>query len=286
LASEPGVSANRSELRTRVISAAILAPIALVAELLGGLPFAALVTIVAVAAFWEWTAITRADDFAWARALGAACLVAGLLSLQLWSGYLALALITVPAVLALAGGLRLRAFLSIGLGLVYVAVPGAALIVLRQAEPLGWAAILYILLIVWATDIAAYFGGRAIGGPKLWPSVSPKKTWSGALSGLAAAIAAGGATAGLALGGNVRAGLVLAVPLSVAAQAGDLFESAVKRRFDVKDSGHVIPGHGGVLDRVDGLFAAAALAWLIALGGLGGDILALPGDGAVVGAAP
>jgi phosphatidate cytidylyltransferase len=277
LASEQGALASNSELRTRIISAAILAPVALVAELYGGLPFAAFVTLMAAIGFWEWTAISGAGEPVWARGIGVVCLIAGMLSLELVSVGAGVALVAAPAVLALAAGLGARGFRWVGLGLVYVGVPCAGLIVLRQAEPFGWAAILYVLFIVWATDIAAYFGGRGIGGPKLWPRVSPKKTWSGALSGLAAAVAAGGATAGLTMGGNVRAGLVLAVPLSVAAQAGDFLESGVKRRFGVKDSGHVIPGHGGVLDRVDGLFGAAALAWLLALAGLGGEILALPG---------
>ena len=118
----------------------------------------------------------------------------------------------------------------------------------------------------------------AIGGPKLWPRVSPKKTWSGALAGLIVAVMAGGVTIGLTGAGYVLTGLLLAMPLSIAAQAGDLFESSMKRRFGVKDSGTIIPGHGGVLDRVDGLFGAAALAWLIAVLGLGGVTLTLPGS--------
>ena len=175
-------------------------------------------------------------------------------------------------------------FTWIGLGLPYVGIPCAAFILLRQTEPAGWIAIVFILAVVWATDVAAFFGGRAIGGPKLWPRVSPKKTWSGALSGLFAAIAAGGLTAMLTRAGHPAIGMLIAIPLSIAAQAGDLLESSLKRKFDVKDSGHIIPGHGGVLDRVDGLFGAAALAWLIAALGLGGTILVLPSDLAGAGA--
>jgi phosphatidate cytidylyltransferase len=279
LASEAqAVSAPRSELRTRIVSAVVLAPVGLAAMILGGVPFTLLVILVAAIAFWEWTGISGAVEPRWLRAASAVCLAAGLLALALARTDLAIVLIGGPALLTLIAGTRHRSCLWTGLGLVYVAIPCAACIVLRQAEPHGWAAILYLLIVVWATDIAAYFGGRALGGPKLWPRVSPKKTWSGALSGLAAAIVAGGLVARLTGAGDIGTGLVVAAPLSVASQAGDLLESALKRRFGVKDSGRIIPGHGGVLDRMDGLFAAAALAWLIAGLGLGGGLLAPPGD--------
>ena len=279
MASEKAAVVDRGELWKRAASAAVLAPVALAAVFFGGLPFAALVALVAAIAFWEWTAMTEAGEPLWLRAGALVCLLAGLLALSSftltdWT----IGLIAIPALLALAAGLWWRMPQWVGFGLVYVAAPAAAFIILRQAEPFGLAAIVFILVVVWTTDIAAYFGGRHFGGPKLWPRVSPRKTWSGALSGLAAAILAGGATIGIARAGSPWAGLILAAPLSIAAQAGDLFESAVKRRFGVKDSGHIIPGHGGVLDRVDGLFAAAALGWLIAGLGIGGDVLSLPRD--------
>ena len=124
--------------------------------------------------------------------------------------------------------------------------------------------------VVWTTDVAAYFAGRRFGGPKLWPRVSPKKTWSGFAGGLLGGTFAGCAIIRLALGDwEEQPGLamvaVISALASVASQLGDLGESALKRRFDVKDSGHVIPGHGGVMDRVDGFWAVAALAglWLL-----------------------
>jgi phosphatidate cytidylyltransferase len=274
---QPG-STGSGELRTRVISAAVLAPVALAAEIYGGLPFAALVTLVGAIAYWEWTSIVGAASMPAPRWTGLVLLVLGLLAMAAVNADWGPALI-IASVLAFVGlGIFLPELRWLSRGMAYVAVPCAAFIMLRQAEPFGWAAILYILAVVWATDIAAYFGGRALGGPKLWPRVSPKKTWSGALTGLAAAIVAGGATVALTGAGYVLAGLLLAIPLSIAAQAGDLFESAVKRRFGVKDSGNIIPGHGGVLDRVDGLFSAAALAWVIAVLGIGGVTLALPGS--------
>jgi phosphatidate cytidylyltransferase len=145
----------------------------------------------------------------------------------------------------------------------------------REHPRLGIAAILWMFAVVWFTDIAAYFTGRALGGPKLWPAVSPKKTWSGFLGGLAAATLAGAAVAVVAsrFGWNapVSIGVVILVSAvaSVLSQLGDLGESALKRRFGAKDSGRLIPGHGGVLDRLDGFWAVAALMGLALVGAQG-----------------
>jgi phosphatidate cytidylyltransferase len=277
LGPELALPATGGELRRRVLAAAVLAPVALATAVLGGVAFAGFVVVVAVLGFWEWTAISRATEPPWARIGVGVCLAAGLLSVPLADADWPIGLIALPALLALLAGFWREPFLWLGLGLVYVAIPSAAMIVLREAEPHGRVAILFLFLVVWATDVAAYFGGRRLGGPKLWPRVSPKKTWSGALSGLVAGMAAGGLTL-LPTSAGPLAGLLIAAPLSVAAQAGDLLESALKRHFGVKDASHIIPGHGGVLDRVDGLFGAAALAWLLAALGAGADILALPRD--------
>jgi phosphatidate cytidylyltransferase len=245
---------------------------------MGGLFFAAIVLVVAAIALWEWTAVTRSDDPAWLRAGALAALIAGLAAVAFEVDWIPLG-VAALVLLTLSAGFFHRSAAWIGFGVVYVSVPCTGFMLLRQAEPWGLAAVVFVLMVVWATDIGAFFGGRAIGGPKLWPRVSPKKTWSGALSGVVAAMAAGGVTIALAGAGRVAAaGVALAIPLSIACQAGDLLESAVKRRFGAKDSGHVIPGHGGVLDRVDGLFGAAALAWLIAALGLGDGILVIPGS--------
>ena len=276
MASDQAAAGAPGNLTLRVVSALVMVPVALAAAMLGGVPFALFVMAVAVLGFWEWTALTPAHDLFWARLLGLACLAAGLLALALAFTDWAVGLIALPAFLALAAGYRIQASRWLGLGLVYIGLPSAALVMLREAEA-GWVAILLIFLVVWATDIGGYFGGRQFGGPKLWPRVSPKKTWSGAIAGLAAAIVVGCATAWLTAGSPI-AGALLAAPLSIAAQAGDLLESAVKRHFGAKDSGQLIPGHGGVLDRVDGLFGAAALAWLLAGVGLGGGMLTLPAD--------
>jgi phosphatidate cytidylyltransferase len=155
-------------------------------------------------------------------------------------------------------------------GIAYAAVLLFAPIILRRDPLLGFAAIAFLFAVVWATDIAAYFAGRALGGPKLWPAVSPKKTWSGAIGGTLGGIAAGVLTVKLC-GLSVAPMLVLvAGVLSVIAQAGDLLESAVKRQFGAKDAGSIIPGHGGVMDRLDGFLTAAAAAAMVGLirGGL------------------
>lgn len=155
-------------------------------------------------------------------------------------------------------------------GLFYAGVLLIAPLTLRRDPALGFVALIFLFAVVWATDIAAYFAGRAIGGPKLWVAVSPNKTWSGAVGG-----ALGGVTAGLAA--CSLAGLDLApklasvaLALSVASQAGDLLESAIKRHFGAKDASHLIPGHGGLMDRLDGFLTAGLLAAMVGLarGGL------------------
>ena len=158
----------------------------------------------------------------------------------------------------------------VALGVVYALAALAASIVVRLDLAWGFAALMFVLLIVWVTDIGGYFAGRGIGGPKLWPRVSPKKTWAGAIGGLvlSLAVAAGFAYYGV---GRLVPLLVLATVLTVVSQLGDLFESAVKRNFGVKDSSHIIPGHGGLLDRLDGYVFAVVAAALIGFVRSGAD---------------
>ena len=150
---------------------------------------------------------------------------------------------------------RPRAFL-------YAGSAQVASILVRHDAIQGFAALVLVLLVVWVTDSGGYFAGRGIGGPKLWPRVSPKKTWAGAIGGFAASLAVAAGFAALNLG-KMAPLLALAAFLSVISQLGDLFESAVKRRFGVKDSSQIIPGHGGLLDRLDGFVAAIAAAALL-----------------------
>jgi phosphatidate cytidylyltransferase len=144
-------------------------------------------------------------------------------------------------------------------------------VLLRGSDWLGFIALVLLFAVVWTTDIFGYFAGRAFGGPKLMPSVSPKKTWSGAIAGVAGAMVVAMLVAAAFGGLNKIAFACLALLLSVLSQAGDLLESAIKRRFGAKDASGLIPGHGGVMDRLDGFWAAALAACVIGVlrGGFG-----------------
>jgi len=155
-------------------------------------------------------------------------------------------------------------------GFCYAAAAELASVLVRLDPVKGFTALMFVLLIVWVTDSGGYFAGRGIGGPKLWPRVSPKKTWAGAAGGFVASLAVACGFAAFDLG-KTGPLLLSGAVLSIASQLGDLFESAVKRRFGVKDSSHVIPGHGGLMDRLDGFVAAVVLAALFGFLRGGGD---------------
>lgn len=277
-AGRPAGPPPRGELWLRVVSALMMAPVAILATVWGGIGFGGLVGLVAGLAHVEWSKVvtgrvpTRPHLAATALiVLAIVLLAAGSPERSTLAATLALAIAVLDAVRA--GPAAGRWILG---GFLYALVPGLALVALRGDGTAGIGAILFLFAVVWATDIAAYFAGRAIGGPKLWPVVSPKKTWSGAIGGLLAAMLAGGSVVAFAKLGPVAPALVVAAVLSVASQAGDLFESGVKRRFGAKDSGHIIPGHGGVMDRIDGLVFAAVVAVVIGFARAGGGA---PGEG-------
>jgi phosphatidate cytidylyltransferase len=157
-------------------------------------------------------------------------------------------------------------------GLAYAAVLLIGPVMLRRDPEWGFTAILFLFAVVWVTDIAAYFAGRALGGPKLWPAVSPKKTWSGAVGGTLGALVAGLAILKLMGLGISPVLVIVTVGLSVVSQAGDLLESSIKRHFGAKDASDLIPGHGGLMDRLDGFLTAVLAAVMVGLlrGGLEG----------------
>lgn len=268
-----------TDLRKRVLSAAVLGPVALACIWLGAEPWTAMIAVASAVLAWEWVHLcglrTRvlpglAVPFV-VLAAGALAAVAGRPALglaALLAGF-ALTWLGTRRMRRAPGGGGERATWPAGplaAGVLYIGLAGLALIELRHDDEAGRANVLFLVLVVWASDIGAYMAGRTLGGPKLAPAVSPNKTWSGALGGLASAMLVGLVAAmALAPGGAARAALVAAL-LGVIAQAGDLLESAVKRHFRVKDTSSLIPGHGGLLDRLDGVLAAAPVAALLAWG--------------------
>jgi len=270
----PTARSGGSELLLRVLSGVVLAPLALGVAYLGGWVFVAFWGIAAVTVLWEWCTLVAADE---RRSLLLAASPAVLLAVLLVAASAAapegshnVRLVAAATLLAM-GMLATAALAPIGrrawtaVGVPYAGLLGMAPIVLRNDEQYGFLAVAFLFAVVWATDIVAYFVGRAAGGPKLAPRISPKKTWSGAVGGTLAAIAAALVVAMAAGLVNVVALGLLAAVASVCSQAGDLFESALKRHFGAKDSSHLIPGHGGLMDRLDGFVAAAVLAAAIGL---------------------
>ena len=200
----------------RIVSAAVLGPIAIAAAYFGGWPFAVFWAAAATAVLWEWTK-----------------LVTGLIWTMAGIGYAGIMLL--------------------------------APLLLRTDNTYGFLALVLLFAIVWTTDILGYFVGRAIGGPKLLPAISPKKTWSGAIAGTLGAMIAAVLVANYFGTFNTTAIAIIALLLSIMAQLGDLLESWVKRQFGAKDASHLIPGHGGVMDRLDGFWAAALVGCVIGL---------------------
>jgi len=268
---QPAADPIPSPLRTRVLSALVLLPVVLALLYMGGLGFLLLLALAAVLMAGEWDRLTEGairgpKHFANFGTLGLASAVVLLAVLVLGyygqAGWALLALLPGALLLAVLSRLNGREAVWPILGLFWLGLPCLALLWLRMGDD-GMLAVSWLFLAVWSCDTGAYFAGRRIGGPKLAPRISPKKTWSGLLGGMAlAALASVLLALAMGLAGVVLLAFLGAL-LAMISQGGDLAESAVKRHFDVKDSGALIPGHGGILDRVDGvLFAAPALVLL------------------------
>jgi phosphatidate cytidylyltransferase len=258
-AAPAGTAPASSNLVMRIVAALVLAPLALALAYVGGWMWALLVTLASIGLFVEWLTVVGAGQVALSAA--------GTIALAIMGFCVALGWLTLAAVIGLLALIWIALLAKDGrswaaAGFIYAVAALVASILLRQDPVNGFAAVMFVLLVVWATDIGGYFAGRSIGGPKLWPRVSPKKTWAGALGSFFASLAVAGGFAALGLGKAIPL-LALGAVLSVLSQAGDLFESAVKRRFGVKDSSQLIPGHGGLMDRLDGFIAAVVAAWII-----------------------
>lgn len=256
-------SRGLSDLALRAMSGAVLAVVALGLTWLGGVPFVLLWLVAAVAVQAEWVRIVSGVWHPSGIVVGGLALAVAAILAQ--SGRYEVAVIVV-----LVGAVLVGAVLHTGrepflaaLGLPYASAALLPILALRQDPAFGVAAVLFVFAVVWGSDVMAYFTGRTFGGPKLWPRVSPKKTWSGFLGGTVSGGLLGLAVAAWAGAGALLPPLILGTVLAVVSQGGDLFESALKRRFGTKDASQLIPGHGGVMDRLDGFIAAALVAALV-----------------------
>jgi len=270
---------SSTELSTRIVAGVVMTAIACAAAYYGGWPFRALATLAAVVMLIEWCDMHGLSR-RWALASGALAAIILLGGIEYFYPHAALTpeeeaavIFDVedfqPALAAFAAIAGIGALLAaasrrivLGWGFAYVAIPAFALLLLSWTYS---GLVFWVLAVTWATDIFAYFAGRAIGGPKLAPKISPNKTWAGLIGGIL-----GAALAGYGIDWLFDLGPPfgwLGAPMAVVAQAGDLYESWVKRRAGVKDSGSLLPGHGGVLDRLDGLLAVAIVTSLLLIAG-------------------
>lgn len=253
-----------TNLQIRIVSAIVLAIVILGLVWLGGVVCRVLAALVAAIVYYEWATMRRLPTGSAHQWVTALCLAAVLLLLVLDVEAKTLFAATMVAVVVAAvhGWWRADGLWNAS-GIAYAAVSGITLALIRNDDQVGLFALLFLFAVVWATDIFAYFVGRTVGGPKLAPAISPSKTWSGAIGGAVGGVAAGALCAVLAgWGGGAWIALV-ALVLAVVAQLGDLLESLLKRRQGVKDSSHLIPGHGGLMDRVDGLVAAGWALYVV-----------------------
>jgi phosphatidate cytidylyltransferase len=250
-----------ADLPARIGAALILMAVALAAAWAGGYWFSAFWLIAAVVVHWEWQILIGGPNHELRVLFGAAGLVvAAPLATNDAVFWAIVALLAGAIGAALTSGIKPPFRLLPGAGVLYAGAMLVCVCLLRASWPYGLYAIVWLFAVVWGTDVMAYFGGRLIGGPKLWPRVSPAKTWSGFCVGVLC-----GAGAGLIAappGGAMLALFGFGLAAGAVAQGGDLFESFLKRRFGVKDSSHLIPGHGGLMDRLDGFIAAATFVAL------------------------
>ncbi len=252
------------DLLPRLASGIVLAAGALALTWAGVWPFALLVLAVALIIAWEWGGIVRGASVDTIFVVSALAVAAAILLSASGTPGLALITLTVGAILAALLGFGDRGHLS-SMGVLYAGLPAISLIWLRSSAQWGFTAVLFVFLLVWATDTGAYAAGRVFGGPRLAPRWSPNKTWAGLVGGRAAAMLVAAALGYMAETGTIGRMVIGAGVLAVVAQAGDITESALKRQHGIKDASTLIPGHGGFMDRVDGLIFSATFAAVFGL---------------------
>lgn len=268
---QPALNTGSGELLPRIASAAVLAPLALAATYAGSPVFEGALVVVAGVLAWEWTIMCQSRRPVPVRALLTLAVVGAILAVMAGSPLYAAVVIAIGAAAArMVEGGEHRAWMAAGA--VYIGLPLAACEWLRVSGAHGREFVTWLLIVVWAADTVAYLFGRTFGGPKLAPAISPKKTWAG-LAGAAVGAALAGALVAVALGARDALGMAgMAAIFGLAGQGGDLLESAIKRRFGVKDASRLIPGHGGLFDRLDAFMAVIVFATLARLAGWqGGD---------------
>jgi phosphatidate cytidylyltransferase len=266
--------AEAGTLRLRIVSALVLAPLALGAIWFGGVFLQLLTVLAAIVMAWEWGRLCHGGDLgrsgaAVIGAVGVAVVCAVFFGVL---GGAATAAAGALAVLAISRREGEREAAWLAAGVLWVALPCVILLWLARSEHAGRTTLLWLFAVVWATDIGAYAVGRQVGGPLLAPRWSPGKTWAGLIGGVACAALAGWAIAGLLGAVSILPLVLVSAALAIVEQFGDLAESVAKRRFGVKDASSLIPGHGGLLDRLDGLLAVIPAVALLTLFG-GGSVL-------------
>ncbi len=259
--------AETGNLTLRIVSALLLGPSVLLLTVLGWPYFGLMATVLGGVLAWEWSRICGAGELTRAGYLSVAAVVAALSAATLGEltlgGWFVLAGAMAAAVFGRSDTAQDRVSLWYASGVIYTAVPAMALVWMRNIPEQGLGLVLWLLFAVWATDIGAYAAGRALGGPKLAPRFSPNKTWAGLGGGVLSSAAVGAAAGALLPWSEPLSLAALSAVLALVAQSGDLFESWVKRHFGVKDSSNLIAGHGGFMDRLDGVLAAGLFLSLL-----------------------
>ena len=255
-------------LGVRAVSAILFVAFCLAPFYFGGLFWLLLVALMSSRMLWEWVRMTDAVPTPWAFGIAIAGCVMALTYIHLGNASGAIVAMLVAAVLAWIEKSRRNDGLWASLGVLYIVIPALFIVWLRGTtvgfDTSGFRTLFFLIAVVAAADIGAYFGGSYFQGPKIFPKISPKKTWSGFLSGLVSGILIGGIISWF-MGPGFYTGVLFAFPVVLFSVLGDLLESAAKRSRNVKDAGGVLPGHGGLLDRLDSLMAVMVAAGLFIL---------------------